>query len=478
MSKTNLILVTFDALRRDAVGLYGGPGAELDLTPNLDRYAEDATTFLKPYANGPATEHSFVSTLASRYSHETGRNNLGATFLGEMLSESGYHTAAFHSNPVLLSHNNFHRGFDVYPGKKEDRGENESSTPDIGRIGKCRTDLESLASHHLEDVLHWNPTVYSVIKGTQFALRPPYDRASTINDRCFDHISSSGQDPIFLWVHYMDTHDPYLPTGEYLDLEFTPDLNPLEVGRLNTWLNIVSGDDFDVQEISEETVADLRSLYHAQVRRVDDAFGALIERLQSEGLYEDSLVVVGSDHGEQFLEHGWIRHSRHLYDELLKVPLMIKPPSGAKFEPTVSGLTSYIDIAPTFLDYADVEVPASMRGRSLRSAIETGESPRESVCAVRIFGDNGDRIGAVRQGDWKLIIDERQDREELYNVKEDPGETSNRITEMPDVRVDLKEILEERTDWSDWSFAEFRSGGDTGEVPIDVQQQLKDLGYR
>ena len=195
---------------------------------------------------------------------------------------------------------------------------------------------------------------------------------------------------LFLWTHYVDPHDHYLPH----------DGAP------------VTGDD-------------PFSRYKQEVWFVDHHLGRLFAALDEEGLWENSVVFLFGDHGEAFMEHGYDKHERTLYDEMIAVPLLARVPGkkGRTFDFNVS----LLDLYPTVMDLAGRPVS----GRSLGRSLVKGE-PLPDVGVISILDDPPiERLGAVMKGPWKMIIHRDTFCRELYNRSEDPGETRNLIDAQP-----------------------------------------------
>ena len=174
--------------------------------------------------------------------------------------------------------------------------------------------------------------------------------------------------------------------------------------------------------MTEEDRQFLVARYDAEIRFTDDTLRELFDELETRGFFEDALVVVTSDHGEEFAEHGSLLHQGYLYEELLRVPLILQ---GERVPPgrVESGLVSSIDIAPTILAYAGLPVPDAMAGRDLLG---------ERVVPRPVFAQYGPRRYALRTDRWKLIEDRLRDRIELYDLEADPGETRNLAGEEPE----------------------------------------------
>jgi len=220
-------------------------------------------------------------------------------------------------------------------------------------------------------------------------------------------------------------------------------------------------------DINDDLLNRLRALYRCQVTEVDAHLGTLVETLKECGLYEEALIIVASDHGEEFLEHGHLGHSQHLYDELIRVPLLVKLPAGGEDSDRVTGLVEYLDLAPTMLDVAGLDIPETMRGQSLVPAIERGYSDTEAI--ISEWDHHGERVASVRTTAWKYIDDRLRNQEKLYNLTSDPDETTDVLQEYPDVADRLRDTLTALPDNSPREAIP--------DLDEELSRRLRDLGY-
>lgn len=207
-----------------------------------------------------------------------------------------------------------------------------------------------------------------------------------LTGKALDFLRSHREDTFFLWLHYYDPHAPYLPNSETA-----------------AW-----GDS-------------ALDLYDGEIRRSDQCLGDVLAELHNLDLYERSIIVVFADHGEEFREHGGLTHSTTLYNEVIHVPLIVRVPG---FKPrVVTTPVGLIDVAPTILDLLNLPPPPGIQGRSLLPLMQ-GEKIAPGM--EDIYTETlRYRKKAIQHGDWKLIYDYRHYTFELYNLKDDPGETKN-----------------------------------------------------
>ncbi|ADQ67283.1 sulfatase-like hydrolase/transferase [Halogeometricum borinquense] len=458
--RPHVVFLTVDSLRRDDVGCYGQLDIEYDLTPQIDTLADEGARFDAAISNGPSTLYSFLASQTSTYPLEDEEHTRNRPFLAEELSKGGYETAAFVTNPFLTTHYGFDRGFDHF------RDFTGSEADDEGTAGLKRDFMDKL-----NRALRRSPFLYEIAKGVKNFSSAPFPRAGQVNDEVVTYLESTdGDDPLFLWAHYMDPHHPYLPEPEYRDLPFVPSLSKWEIIRLSAKIDLIKRDDYDRTNITDETLSNLRALYRAQIKRTDDAIKRVVRSLKENGLYDDTLLIIASDHGDEFFEHGSLGHSPQLYDELIHVPFVVKTPADHETIESVEGLMAYLDIPPTVLDFAGITPPSSMRGESVRESFETGATDREHVISEYTYWD--DRITSLRTPEWKYIVDYLHDREELFDINTDPTEQTNVLSDTPDVAAELREIVRTHLD----AEGEHQSTA-YDDIDDEMRGQLEDLGY-
>ncbi len=394
----NVILLTLDALRKDVVGCYGN---KKGLTPYIDSLQNKCIKFTKGQATGPYTQASFPGILTSSYYLEYGKPKGLAperTLISEPLQKAGITTAAFHSNPYLCEMLGWNRGWDVFYDSMKD-------------------EVDS---------------------------RIPYIRGNVINAKVNDwlssHIGDGKYKPFFLWLHYMDIHEPYMPERQYIDMvETSLTISQDEMYALfeNTLLKR------DVSDTDKVTL--LKKLYDIHVREVDTYVQQFFGTLETLGILKDSVVIITNDHGDEFGEHSGLSHDDKMYSELVNMPLLIYDPNREAGE-VCDTLVSNIDISPTIIHLFGLESVASFEGHSLL--------PLENYLQKGVFGEaidqHSQRGGNIekdvyfyREEDLKIIYRANLDVWEMYDLKEDPGEGNNIVDTSPQAE-ELKSKLQPR----------------------------------
>jgi arylsulfatase A-like enzyme len=381
----NVVLLTIDTLRRDALGCYGGG----NLTPFLDSIQPQCIRFQQAHSTGPYTQAAFPGILTSSYYLDYGKQKMLSTkrvLISEVLKKAGITTAGFHSNPYLIGYLGWNRGWDVFYDSIE-----EEVSPRVPYV--------SAEEIHLK-VKTWLSA----------------------------YVSLGGNRPFFLWVHYMDVHEPYIPKRKYID-RVDPALHLSEEEMFRLFKEVLLKRDSS----NRETVELLRKLYRAHVREVDDAVKDFFGILEKWDVLKDSWIIITTDHGDEFGEHGGLSHDGKMYSELVHVPLMIHEPERER-EEACEMLVSTIDVAPTIAYLFGLDRVNAFEGHSLL--------PPQDYRTKGVFGEAVDKHGSqekgeekevhyYREGDLKMIYRERDDSWELYDLKADPKELNNIIEASP-----------------------------------------------
>ncbi len=395
----NVILLTLDATRKDVFGVYGN---KKGLAPFIDSIRDRCLIFSKGQTVGPYTQASFPGILTSSYYLEYGKAKGLAperTLISEPLKEAGIVTAAFHSNPYLCDFLGWNRGWDVFYDSMEDEVE----------------------------------------------PRIPYVRGNVVNAKAASWLSrhaTEGGKPFFLWLHYMDIHEPYMPEKKYVDMvDPSLTISQDEMYRLfeDTLLK---------RDVSDpEKVALLKRLYDIHVREIDTYTGEFFATLEKLGMLEDSVVIITSDHGDEFNEHGGLSHDDKMYSELIDMPLIIY---GAGQSGACDTVVSSVDIAPTILHLFGLEPAKNFAGHSLL--------PLEDYPGKGVFGEaidqHSQRGGDIekdvyfyRENDLKVIYRANLDSWEMYNLRADPEEQVNIIDTSPAVEELKSKLLPRVRRW-------------------------------
>jgi arylsulfatase A-like enzyme len=459
---SNVVLVTIDSLRADHLGCFG---YERDTSPVIDGLAEGGLSF-DAYANSTWTRASFPSIITSTYPLEYGgfeSLSENRTTVGTAVSRGGHRTAALHSNLWLSAEYGYDRGFDYFYDSKTD--------PDLTSRIRAWVKLHLDHDGILYRTLQWLYDTTEEKAGMD--VGSTYRDAETITDEAVDWLrgldtdtGGDGDEYVFCWVHYMDVHHPYVPHDDAAaDLGLSFDFGEREAIKLRRKMLEEPG------SLTDEEFETLVDLYDNEIRYTDAQIGRLLDVVEETVGMEDTAVVVTSDHGEEFAEHGQFSHVPSFYEEVLHVPLVV---DGAD-RVGASGATGHqpealelLDVAPTVCDLAGVDVPEEYRGRSALDAVGSGED-------ARVFSEtwrDEDYKLSYRADGAKLIWNRETGEQEFYDLEADPDETEN-LVETDERAGAYEERIREH-------LAELRETNEAlPDVAMDAEteERLRNLGY-
>ncbi|RJP80607.1 MAG: hypothetical protein C4524_03100 [Candidatus Zixiibacteriota bacterium] len=448
----NVLVILIDTLRPDRLGCYGGPAS----TPNIDALARDGILFRTTYAQSNNTKPSTASLLTSRYlnehraMHKTDMLTPAVTTLAEAFSEAGYFCGGIVTNVNLAPIYNFQQGFHEYTylPPKFLFGANESASRLVvyGVLRQIRMKLVKSI---------WPDNFY----------RP----AEVVTGRFNGFLKQHHDRRFFAYLHYMDPHDPFFEhpyNGKGYARVVMPNPDP-------------------------KFVEPFMANYDREIEYIDQWIGAVTDELKAVGLYDSCLIVLTSDHGEEFYEHGGWWHGTTLQEEQIRVPLVIKRPGGAAAGTVCEDLARLIDVAPTALIEAGVEVPEKMRGRNLLAALEfppdtaavalAGNEPAPAAVPQEVYSEadfEGCVGQALRVGPWKYLLMNPDNKrglpeEQLYYLPDDPQETNNLAAAHPEKVAEMKPLLLAYLQ----DALSRQEMGASGDIDRATQERLRALGY-
>jgi hypothetical protein len=277
--------------------------------------------------------------------------------------------------------------------------------------------------------------------------------AQQLSEAAIAWLRSHRDDRCFLLLHHYDTHYPYKATPACMN-RFDPDYNGeyrlrfgdsslriLKKARVGRLAEI---------GLTEADIRHIKALYDCEILRTDASIGALVDSLDAWGRLDRAMIIITADHGEEFLEHGSIEHGQTLYDESLRVPLVVFSPSQVDAGSKVSEQVGLIDLGPTILQSEGIGIPESFEGRSLMPLIsDRFEAPPDQVrpiglpysCYVAESIAHRPEKKALRCPPYKIIFDPFFGTTELYNIEVDPHETHDLSGERPDLAMQMLDVL-------------------------------------
>ncbi|HOQ67662.1 MAG TPA: sulfatase-like hydrolase/transferase [Candidatus Atribacteria bacterium] len=458
----NVFVIVTDSMRKDAIGAYGS-NVE---TPHLDSLARDGTIFTNAFSEGLPTLPTRTTWWTGRYTFPT-RGwqpfELSDLLLAEALWDRGYTSClisdTYHMHKPVY---NCGRGFDTVVwvrGQEYDPWIGDDIPVDVTKYHRLRGD---------ETDKLWKPRFEQYLRNVSgYKNEEDYCLARVFKEaiKWLEDITKKQKDRLFLWIDAFDPHEPWDPPEPYRNM-YDPGYTGQEL--IDPVPGLVEG------YMTPQELNHTKSLYHGEVAFVDKWIGIFLEALKSLGLYDESVIIYTSDHGEPFGEHGIVRKARPWnYEELVHIPLIIKYPTlpGGKF---IDAIVQTTDLMPTILDFLHIEkdtlmleylaplatgtFPQDMVSLSKKIVLE-GHSlaplMREEVAKVRDYAF----IGHYKQSwtirdlnySFHLFIDHSKPPE-LYNLKNDPGEKNNIVDKEPSVarewerklRGFVDEVIEKR----------------------------------
>jgi arylsulfatase A-like enzyme len=380
--RKNVILISLDTLRADHLGCYG---YNRNTTPFLDTFAKKGILFENCISTASWTLPAHVSLLTALYSssHSVIDDGLGSIppmlqssippeikTLPEILQDKGFETRAITSHLYVSDRFGFERGFNTFHYKQGQSAEEVT-----------------------QKALSW---------------------LDILSDR-----------PFFLFLHYFDCHDPYASPPPYRNM-FDPDYEGDIDGSLKTILK------YATSKITKSDLNHLIALYDGEIRYVDDFLRRFIERIEKAGLLENTMIIITSDHGEEFKDHGSLYHGHTLFDELIRVPLLLFLPGDIPiYQRRIKSQVSLVDIMPTILDFLELDIPQGIEGETLIPYL------KNVISKPRLAYSETSRYKAfqacVRTEEYKNIISDgfNGHKKALYNLISDPGEKVNMADSSP-----------------------------------------------
>ena len=442
----NVLLITIDSLRADHFGQnITGKSAPT----NLERSTGDALSFNWAFATGPGTTPSFPAML-------TGTLPLSYGGLGPLTDErpristklqnAELSTGGFQCNPFLSTYFNYDIDYDAFE---------DYQNPLMGiatKIFPRGIEINNPKLRRIDDLLHLTDAIkksYQLIKG-----KPrPYVSAGVITDDTIEWIHETDQ-PFFCWTHYMDVHHPCFPPEEYRDRYDITNITQTDVSE---WYSALLR---DPETLSEEEMNNLETLYSAAIEHTSDQIDRIVTHLKDTGRYDDTLIILTSDHGELFGEYDQYGKPERMYDELLHVPLIVAN-GPDHLESATDELVSLLDVPPLIHDALGLDVPHEYKGQ-----VPGKDEPREYIIAEHEV--EGNVIVGARSENWLYEGDEINDEHRLFDLRNGFEQVNRDHPEADSVRNAVLARLDE---------LDIEAKYLQGDMETDVENRLEDLGY-
>lgn len=424
----NIVVISLDTLRPDHLDLFG---YKRMTASNLADLAQESIVFREAYSTScwtlPAHASFFTGLQANRHGLMNVKDRIAqdSPMLTEELSGAGYYCAAFVNSCPLHPEYGFDRGFAVY-------------------------DNYSARLQSREGLFDVDSSVPS-----------PHDTVTSpvIAGSARHWLRNNQRRPFFLFLHFYDIHDSYLPPGDYgkkFDADYSGPVNGTLRGGKDT-------------ELSQRDLEHLIALYDGEIAWVDYHLGTIMDELKNLDLWKSTALVIFSDHGEEFNDHGKYLHGHTLYEELIRSLIMVRWPA-------------------RYREGVECQVPVSLiqLRESIRHIAGLPRSNREMPTLFELIDrDSNDRhwpvmgsvdtvfsMAFVRQENWKCILDRNTSQSMLFDLSSDPEERQDLSSKRPEVAKRLQRILEPLMDSRDR--AEFNN---QAELTLEQLENLKALGY-
>ena len=435
----NVLLLTVDSLRYDS-------------TPDVNKSVlseSSIVSFSQAFATGPGTTPSFPALLTGTLPLSYG--GLGPLIesrprMGTRIAEAGHTTGAFQCNPFLSTHFNYDIGYDNF---------NDYQNPLMGiatKIFPRGIEINNPKLRRVDNVLHITDTIkksYQLVKG-----KPrPYVSAEVITNDTIEWLSKTDQ-PFFCWTHYMDVHHPCFPPEEYRDRYDITDVAQTDVSE---WYSALLR---DPETLSEDEIDNLEMLYEAAIEYTFDQIDQIITHLKDTNRYDDTLIILTSDHGELFGEHGQYGKPERMYDELLHVPLIVAN-GPDHLESATDELVSLLDLPPLIHDALGLDVPHEYEGQ-----VPGKDDPREYIIAEHEV--EGNVIVGARSENWLYEGDEINDEHRLFDLRNGFEQVNRDHPKADSVRNAVLARLDELDTEAKYL---------QDDMQTDIEDRLEDLGY-
>jgi arylsulfatase A-like enzyme len=489
--RPNVVLVSIDTLRADHLSAYG---YARETSPRIDALAREGVLFEEALSTTSWTLPAHLSLLTGLAISAHGvcddrlwqlppeaealsESPLHGTFLSEVLQRAGYRTAGFHTWKYLEERFGFGPGFDVY----ERIGHSVYSHPELGpRFERLRAAGDQAA------IRAWMAAEPELFDDHRPTAGEAVDRAlawlsEQVSEQALERARDQEAAPFFLFLHLFDVHEDYVPPPPF-DRRFDPEYTgPIDGRKVSSPGSPVHAG------MAPRDLEHLIALYDGEIAWVDSQVGRLLDALAQAGVARDTLLVLTSDHGEEFFEHGAKTHRQQLHRESVHVPLILRWPAGLPAGERVQGPVGIIDVAPPVYGLLGLAPPAGLSGTDLagvaRGSAENGA--RTYLSELYLFGDGWTperRLGLHRGAEHALLRTAPGGATELTRfdraldpLERGPGERL--ALDSPTARELSARLQALRAELAQQRALSLRRGAEL--LPLDAEErdELGDMGY-
>jgi hypothetical protein len=428
----NILVYLIDTLRYDKFDFYNKKTS--CKTPNISAFAKDATIFDAAYDNENWTKPSTASILTGLYpdthkaKEDTSKLPVGAKMISQHFKSNSFKTGSFLANGYVSDAFGFKKGWDYY-------------------VNYIREKKNTNADRVVKDALKW--------------------------------IGENKDDRFFAYVHTIDPHVPYSPPQKWREMywkrEYDGPIKPQSTGQQLADIKTKK------LEVNNQDKRYLEALYDGETSFNDHAFGELVKGLKDAGVYEDTAIVIISDHGEEFWDHGSVGHGHSLYEEMVRSPLIVRYPNKAPVGRRLDHVVTMVDLAPTLFELSGIEGHEALEGKSFVDTFDGIGDPHPRIGVSDFLY----RKKSVRVGPYKWVTIGRGGQ--LFNVVEDRGEKKDLIKKSPIARAFVRSnfgLFKGAGKKSEWWTSSDKAGpalnlkaDANAEVDEETLKMLEAMGY-
>lgn len=430
--RPNVLIIYTDQQRWDSLRCYGNEEAK---TPNLDRLASKGTRLNKYFVQNPVCMPSRMSFLTGRYCSSLGVGANGIPFpesdailLNQILKPYGYHTAQIGKLHFLPHAKRMHcdphpnYGFDTCIISDEPGCYNDAYIKWVESISpldvdKVRTSLPPAA--RLYGKKNYSEIPRDTHEPYLFEGDEKLTHSNFVTSEIIQYIRQHKEQPFFAIAGFYAPHPPLNPPKKNIEKFSIDEISLPKKGENEELMP-------ELQNITPDKWKEIRAFYLALVNHVDECIGKIIHALEVEGLFENTIVIFTSDHGEFLGDHGRIQKGMPGYDCITRVPFIISYPKKIQQGMVIEELVEAVDVFPTVLDYCGVQTPREVQGKSFKPLLDGEKTRHRESVYTEYFEPYGYFSSTVRTNRYKYNCDTRGN-EFLFDLEKDPYELNNLI---------------------------------------------------